>query len=305
MNSFDSMLSLATPHLSEAQVDALRAKLNDLLREQALAYTRMQSASLPKETLQELAASILYVLNIPQNATPTSYRSLAFENLHNRLTRNTASLAERANALKNALHAFCLRTPSYGNEALRSTLSSLLHSMKRYDVRFFAHHISGEIDYPLVRILPDELCGIDYVQEYLARLHSEMRLLSRFKMHRVLALLDGVSARWRQLGLNLYAPVATNALGLVLLGEDPQRLHLSAVQRDALLAMLASMGDAQREAALFHAGFQLCKALSLADEDDLTLILALCLDLSPRLGEAVAAGDLSHVFFSFGLPQKT
>ena len=73
--------------------------------------------------------------------------------------------------------------------ALRTTLSSLLNGLKRYDAVFFAHHVPGDIDYQLCMPVSESLMGVDYALRYLQKLELEDELLTCFPIHRVLALL--------------------------------------------------------------------------------------------------------------------
>lgn len=119
----------------------------------------------------------------------------------------------------------------------------------------------------------------------------------------MLALLDGTSSHWRELVCNLCEPVAVNALGLSLLAEKPRRVHISAANRDELLNRLRPCSPPQLSSRLNAARMFLCEALALTDQEDILLAI-LCENLAPRLSCAVARGELSHVFFSFGLPGR-
>ena len=88
--------------------------------------------------------------------------------------------------------SLCLRMDDLGCVALRTTLSSLLNGLKRYDAVFFAHHVPGDIDYQLCMPVSESLMGVDYALCYLQRLELEDELLTCFPIHRVLALLESL-----------------------------------------------------------------------------------------------------------------
>ena len=191
-----------------------------------------------------------------------------------------------------------------GCVALRTTLSSLLNGLKRYDAVFFAHHVPGDIDYQLCMPVSESLMGVDYALRYLQKLELEDELLTCFPIHRVLALLDGVSARWRALVCNLLTPVLENAMALMLLGRPPRGLHVSGDDRAALLVMLCGRTEGELARLFDRAAVHLAQTLLPNRTDARILCQTLGKQLAPRVFEAARRGDLSHVFFSFGVPKR-
>ncbi len=63
--------------------------------------------------------------------------------------------------------------PSVENRSYKDTLKGIEVFFKKYDYRFFAHEIPGDIDYQLCHPLPGELQGIEYINGYLRRLLTE------------------------------------------------------------------------------------------------------------------------------------
>ena len=180
--------------LSAAQSNALHADLMALLAAQARRYTQGASGSLPKETMDELLVSILYTLSVDPTR-PESFAPLAGQDLFACYAQAQDRLMQKRDAALALASSLCLHTDDLGCVALRTTLSSLLEGLKRYDAVFFAHRVPGDIDYQLCLPVPESLMGVDYALCYLQRLSLEGELLVCFPVHRVLALLDGVSAR--------------------------------------------------------------------------------------------------------------
>lgn len=287
--------------LTQAENDDLRAELLALLRMQAVAYTQGDSDSLPAEVLLELLSSLLYTLGVdpahPQTLAPLYGRDL--RPLYEAGYRALLSKTEQARAL---IQALCRETPPLGCISLSDTVRSILASLDRYDARFFAHRVPGEIDYQLINPVPESVQGIDYILLYLLRLRAELRFLSRFPQHRLLALLDGACPGWREEIVSLCLPIGANALGLALLGEDPRRLHIRESERQALLQLFASLHTLDIENRLMRACTSLLDTLDLHEAQDADMLRALRRDLAPRIKTAADAGDLSHVFGGFGRP---
>lgn len=287
--------------LTQAENDDLRAELLALLRMQAVAYTQGDSDSLPAELLLELLSSLLYTLG----ADPAQAQTLAplygkdLRPLYEAGCRALLRKTEQARAL---IQALCRETPPLGCISLGDTVRSILAELNHYDARFFAHRVPGEIDYQLINPVPESVQGIDYILLYLSRLRAEMRFLSRFAQHRLLALLDGTSPGWREEIVSLCLSVGANALGLTLLGEDPRRLHIRESERQALLQRFAPLHPLDIENRLTRACGSLLDTLELHEAQDADMLRALCSDLAPRIKTAADAGDLSHVFGGFGRP---
>lgn len=291
------------PTLSDGQSDALRKKLMALLAAQAGRYTQGASGSLPKETMDELLVSALYTLSVDPTR-PESYAPLVGQDIFACFFQAQTRLLQKRDAALALASSLCLRMDDLGCVALRTTLSSLLNGLKRYDAVFFAHHVPGDIDYQLCMPVSESLMGVDYALRYLQRLELEDELLTCFPIHRVLALLDGVSARWRALVCNLLTPVLENAMALMLLGRPPRRLHVSGDDRAALLVMLCGRAEGELARLFDRAAVHLAQTLLPNRADARILCQTLGKQLAPRVFEAARRGDLSHVFFSFGVLKR-
>ena len=291
------------PTLSDGQSDALRKNLMALLAAQAGRYTQGASGSLPKETMDELLVSALYTLSVDPTRLE-SYAPLVGQNIFACFFQAQTRLLQKRDAALALASSLCLRMDDLGCVALRTTLSSLLNGLKRYDAVFFAHHVPGDIDYQLCMPVSESLMGVDYALRYLQRLELEDELLTCFPIHRVLALLDGVSARWRALVCNLLTPVLENAMALMLLGRPPRRLHVSGDDRAALLVMLCGRTEGELARLFDCAAVHLAQTLLPNRADARILCQTLGKQLAPRVFEAARRGDLSHVFFSFGVPKR-
>lgn len=289
--------------LSPAQSDALHTDLMALLAAQARRYTQGAGGSLPKETANELLVSILYTLAVDPTK-PERFSPLVGKDIFACYEQAQARLMQKRDAALALASDLCLRTDDLGCIALRTTLSSLLEGLKRYDAVFFPHHVPGDIDYQLCLPVPESLMGVDYALCYLQRLSLESELLVCFPVHRVLALLDGVSARWRALVCNLLTPVLENAMALALLNKPPRRLHVSGDDRAALLTLFHGKTQGELERLFDRAAVHLAQTLIPNRTDARLLCQTLAKQLAPRVFEAARREDLSHVFFSFGLPRR-
>lgn len=103
---------------------------------------------------------------------------------------------------------------------------------------------------------------------------------------------------------NLLTPVLENAMALMLLGRSPRRLHVSGDDRAALLVMLCGRTEGELARLFDRAAVHLAQTLLPNRADARILCQTLGKQLAQRVFEAARRGDLSHVFFSFGVPKR-
>ena len=213
--------------------DELLAAL--LVRQIAL-YTANESSSVPAAAARELLRGVLFFLAVPEEPEASSQpedvgsqyeaeradriRVLLPLDLADELARGQRR-AQRDAALTIALWRKVVEMlPPLENRSLRDTLRSIGRGFRCYDTRFFPQRFDCDIDYQLSQSVSESLLGINYVNQYLARLAAENSLLTRLPQGEVRAVLERSCPDWRGLLVNLYAPVAANALARTLLGGE-------------------------------------------------------------------------------------
>ena len=204
--------------------DELLAAL--LVRQIAL-YTANESSSVPTAAAQELLRGVLFFLAVPEEADgggeadrAARIRTLLSCDLADELARGQRR-AQRDAALTIALwRKVVAALPPLENRSLRDTLRSIGRGFRCYDTRFFPQRFDCDIDYQLAVPVSESLLGINYVNQYLARLAAENSLLTRLPQGEVRAVLERSCPDWRGLLVNLYAPAAANVLARTLLGGE-------------------------------------------------------------------------------------
>ena len=216
--------------------DELLAAL--LVRQIAL-YTANESSSVPAAAARELPRGVLFFLAVPEEPDgggeadrAARIRTLLSCDLADELARGQRRV-QRDAALTLALwRKVVAALPPLENRSLRDTLRSIGRGFHRYDTRFFPQRFDCDIDYQLSQSVSESLLGINYVNRYLIDLAAENSLLTRLPQGEVRAVLERSCPDWRGLLVNLYAPVAANALARTLLGGEG--LTLSDGEIDAL-----------------------------------------------------------------------
>jgi hypothetical protein len=99
-----------------------------------------------------------------------------------------------------------------------------------------------------------------------------------------------------ELLVNLYEPVATNAIGLALIGEDPRGLAIGDSRRAEIARRLEPLGHGARLRALREAAGAACDALAVEGADAREYLRELVPELLPRVELGLARGELGGVW---------
>ena len=138
---------------------------------------------------------------------------------------------------------------------------------------------------------------MDYVNEWLRRLCLEQAFLNCFDPVLIRAVLEQSGPDYRNLLINLYEPVAVNALGLAILGDDPHTLSIPASRRQELENRLAGLSREALADTLSAGAATLCFALELPPAL-LRYTQITVQNLLPRLRAALQGGTTAHLFLS-------
>ena len=233
------MTNELTRPLTDAEEGLWQEKLAALLVRQIALYTANESSSVPAAAARELLRGVLFFLAVPEEPDgggeadrAARIRTLLSCDLTDELAHGQHR-AQRDSALTLALwRKVVAALPPLENRSLRDTLRSIGRGFRCYDTRFFPQRFDCDIDYQLSQSVSESLLGINYVNRYLIDLAAENILLTRLPQGEVRAVLERSCPDWRGLLVNLYAPVAANALARTLLGGEG--LTLSDGEIDAL-----------------------------------------------------------------------
>lgn len=280
---------------SPADEAAFRDALLRLLERRTAMYTMGDSSSVPKYVAADILRSVCFVLGIDPEER-TAPKQLLRVDIEQEFGRRLAEVGEKVEAAGRLWRDVCIAMPLIPNVALRDTLTEIGRFFRHYDYQSMAHDIPCSIDYPLCHPVDESLLGVDYIAEYLRRLMVEARFLQLFEIADCEHVLASAGSDYVELLVNLYEPVAINAIGLALLGESPPRLMIGDAERRAIAARLEPLGNAGRTRALQEAAAKMCDALGVSDDDAREYLGAIVPELLPRIGVALAHGSLRGVF---------
>ncbi len=267
-----------------------------LLAQQTESYTMGDSSSVPVEIAAELLRSICF--SIGWYLQENSEIKLFAANLQDLLKASRVKLQTGIQEGEELLRQVVAGAPAVGSRAYQDTLMGLGEFFRNYDNRFFAHEIPGSIDYQLALPVPQYLQGLAYVQEYLRRLLIENRFCSCFATSKIIRLLTNSFPEYRELLVNIYEPVAANALGCGLLHKRIGELDITAEERGQLAQFFRRLARQEVWPAMQKAADQVCRELSINDPPARSYYAETIRELAPRIETAIAAGGWENIFVS-------
>ncbi len=255
-----------------------------LLKQQAARYTNGDSGSLPIDTAEELLKSAKFCAEAGDASLP----------LEKRLRSGQIALQKRTLEGRRMLELARETRLPLNNIAYNDTLRALGDFFLWYDIRFFAHAIPCDIDYPLAAPVPEALLGIDYIHEYLRRLIIENRFCGYFDTETLQRLMRRSAPDFTKTLVNIFTDICVNALGLMLLGEEINVLLMPENARAELERMFHSWPPEEAGKILDKAASRLCVTMGLYDTATRQYARGCVRNLLPRL---LHAQSFERIFF--------
>ena len=283
--------SLAFPG-SSAQIS--EAEVMELLKKQALLFTKGQSGSLPVEIMAELRDSIYFTLHeaLLAGENPDNGGEVLFE----KGQRHIEELTERAKELWLMTQVI---TMPVRHRSYEDTIRSIGSFFSRYQHIFFAHQIPCDIDYPLFKPVPEKNMGVRYIFCWLQQILLENTILRQFDKESVILLLERYCPDYRESIINLCEPVLVNAAGCILVGKPPRYLNVTEKERTRIENAMLRKTDAENITLLARAGKRLCQEMNVRSEEAAEKITHVIISIWPRLKAVLEESDSRNIFLSF------
>lgn len=287
----DAARPLATPE----DVAAFQERFARLLERRTAIYTQGDSTSVPAHVAVDLLRSVCFVLGIDPERPEVPQRLLSVD-LEDEFRRRLADIERKVELAAELWREVVATMPAIPSISLEDTVAEIGNFPRAYDFRSMAHEIPCSFDYPLCHPVPESLAGVDYIVEYLRRLLIEADFLGRFEPAECIRVLQRTSPDYSELLINLYEPVAANAIGRALLGGDPRSLRIAEEGREETAALLGPLSAAGRRKALREAAERACDALEVEDDVAREYLRELAGGLGPRVEVGLAHGKLGGVW---------
>ena len=288
--------------LTEEEEIFVQAKLWQLLARRTELYTMGEHSSVRIETAQELLQSISFCLNLYLKQSGSTKKLLATADPEELFRLGQIALEEQLELGKRLYSRACLTAPEIENISYKDTLRSIGGFFKKYDYRFFAHHIPCDIDYQLCHAVKESLQGVEYINQYLGRIIIENGFVRKFEKNVAENLLGSYCSDYKGLLINLYEPLAVNAIGLALLYESCKPLNITASESNQLLALFEPLTLTPAKKALRDAADRVCSELKISDPSSARYLSRTAEGLYPRIEAVLPRGDLGGIFLCFEEP---
>lgn len=292
LSLFEGGLEKNAQHTGD--VLSFQKELYQLLARQTALYTSIDSSSVRVETAQELLQSICFTLKLDLDTAGQG--APATGALGDLFAQGQQEIHQKISFGKELWQMVCDNLPPVENRSLRDTLRSMGTFWRRYDSRFFAHQIPCDIDYQLCWPVDESVLGIDYINTYLTRLWMEHRFLNRFSAKELIPVLNAYCPDYQGLLINLYEPIATNVIGLAILGEHRGSLLIPDDKHSALQAYLADLPKAKLEEVLAQGAESAAYQLELTHKSEKDYFMRLAKELVPRILAVRDHGGLHGIF---------
>ena len=285
--------------LTKEDEERVQAKLWQLLKRRTELYTMGDSSSIRVETAQELLRSIDFCLSLYLKQSKNTKKLLVTADLEELFALGQKAIEEQLELGKRLYNRACLTAPEIENLSYRDTLRSIGGFWGRYDYRFFAHLIPCDIDYQLCNPVKESMLGIEYLNAYLGRIIIENDFIGRFEIKPIESLLNNYCSDYKGLLINLYAPVATNAVGLALLQGEVKALNITAEESRRLTELFSHLSLTPAKKALHEAALHVSSQLQISDPSSVRYLRKTAEELYPRIEAALPHGNLGGIFISF------
>jgi hypothetical protein len=280
---------------SKSEEEFFYRKLFDVLKWQAGKYNGIDSTSLPVEKAQELLASLLYTISLVAEFKSLNSQELLERDFKELLVEGQKLLDNKRKNVYSKWNKLCLLAPNIPNVYLVSTIKSLGYFFNHYDLYYAAHEIPCSIDYPLLNPVSEELKGISFIEEYIARVKVESDFINSFPSKLILNELKKVTYDYKEDYLNLCGPILTASIGRKILGYNLDNLSLSNKDLEKISICFMNKSKEEIEDALIETVRLVCKE-KLGDENIVRYFSKEISSLAIRIENAVENGSIDNIF---------
>jgi len=286
-------------NISEEDRMLIEVKIWNLLGKRTERYTMGDSTSVPIEIAEELLNSICFSLGLELRELMNAKEVLMEEDISDLLKASWSKIASLMESGKKLLEAVRKSSPNIENISYKDALNEIDKFFNKYDYRFFAHKIDCSIDYQLSNPISEKLQGIEYINEYLKALLIENEFCICFDKDNIIYILNSYCSDYKELLINIFEPILTNAMGLDILGVDILTLEISALQRETLLGIFRNLSKTEILVKLESSVKSVCDILGIVDNEKIEYIQKTAVNIYPRIEVGLSVGNIDNIFLSF------
>lgn len=307
---FSSLLEEAQRNglVSANDIEKLQYGCFVLLSEKINQFTNGESSSVPVETADLISKSILFTIGVALKSYPTpddAVEALLNTEIGQLYFKGRRLIDKKIQAAKRLYLAMQKNMIFTDNITYKSILTSGIKSFfKLYKPDFSAQEIHITADYPTFVPVKD-LAGIEYIHKYIKSLYYENTFCRLFSNEDIENLLYGYASDYKDLVINIFGLVLTNALGRVLLEKPPLGLNISKEEAVELEERLSGLTKEQLYERVHEAYLTLCESLAIESEPLREYIENALPEISSVIYIACEKRIPKSVFIEFAYPDDT
>ncbi len=291
--------------ISQDETNDILMQSIPLLAKQTERYTEGKSSSVRVETAQSILQSLLYTVGLYLKNLPDASQALTALKetpLEALFEQGKAIIAKDVRSAKRLLGTVKASCTTKDNIAYNNTVQRGIDIFfALYDSAFAAHETPGSIDYPLSNDKMD-LTGIEYMNHYIKTLYLENQFCRKFKPYDINCVLRGYDSNCKDLLINIFEQVLTNALGCELRHKNITKLKMEQADRTVLQQELENFPLEKLCTVLQEASVRLYKKLDISGDMLREHITQAIRSFAPKLKSALENHQLDSVFVSLKEP---
>lgn len=293
--------------VSDAELERIQLELVELLANQVERFNNGESSSIRVDKAQGILQSVCYNISAYLKSLPednSRIEMLRKENLKVLFRRGIEEIDALVKEEKALLDKIQQESLILDNIAYKDTIfNGLKDFFHDYEIEYSAQEDCGSIDYPLYMELTD-LSGAEYMELYLKRLSVENDFCRLFSKEKVELLLRSYSKDWRDILVNIYELVLTNALGCELLEKEVRELNITEDDRNQLQKKLYGLDSNALKIKLVEAYENICKGLNVG-ETNAEYAEGCISQIAIRLRNNLNTGTLKQIFITLDEVSET
>lgn len=285
--------------VSQSDHPKMQMHFMDFIQNYANRYVGGMSSSLPMEEMQSLAASALYQITFclkEDGISDPAWSTMHAETLFYLQKRGIQKLNQKVKESQEHFHRIQRERIKIPQRAYQDTLmKGIPLFFSEYNLAYAAHEIPGSIDYQLSTPIV-ERGGILFIADYLRQLDLENQFCRKYSPVMIHQLMKAFDKQYESHLENHFEHVFLQALGKILLNQNPAALTLTAQDIERLDNLLLPMSACLLKQTLRAASQDLVRRFSADNEACFQLADQLILQALARIQNALAHQAIDKIW---------
>ncbi|NLK95786.1 MAG: hypothetical protein GX275_11485 [Clostridiales bacterium] len=256
--------------ISEIKVEEIKINTFRILKEKVSSFTGGNSSSVPSEVAENILKSVLFTIGIELKSfinPDDALKEIIEKDLLKVYNHGREKLELMIKDAKRNYRNLLINKLDSENITYNETINYGIQGFfKLYNPEYSAHEIHITADYPVINNI-DNLLGIEFISKYIKSIYLENKFCNYFNTSDIHYLLLGYEKEYKNLIINIFEIVITNALGCVLLKKNPMRLNINGRENELLYKSLLKDSKEEVNSKVLSSWKELISILKIEDKD--------------------------------------